>query len=476
MLAARYITFVFAITTTFAQPAGNGVIGGIVIDVSTGDPVRKAIVTVTWDGEPKSWATARTTSDGLFCFEGLPAGKYSLRAVKQGSGTAIYGADHVGETGILIPLADGQTRDDLKLRFLHASTISGRVLDPDGDPLSMAQATLYRPGRNLGEQVPVQASGVQTNDRGEYKFSNVQPGHYYISAARGYFPQEPGSGTSLVSVFYGDNPDWKESPVLTVRDGESLTGIDLHLTAVRMVLLHGRVTGLPGPPTEPEQEPHLRKEGPGVQIMVVAADRVGLQGSIGFGVFRSSNEFGGFNLPQGRYQIDAFTPVDGKTYGASQIIDLQPGIGDIELAVSPINDLKGHLVIEGGKAAEASSMQITLAAAQQGRFSNPSAKPAADGNFALQEVLPGEWELNLNPMPRGSFLKSVMLGDKDVRFQRIEIESGSDAALNIVDQHEQRENPRRSGSARRRQARRNSARANRKISRSGAILLRRRRR
>ena len=70
------------------QEAGHTVISGTVVEASTGEPVRKAIVTLTLQGAPRRWATARTDSSGQFTFAGLPAGKYDLRATMQDVGTA----------------------------------------------------------------------------------------------------------------------------------------------------------------------------------------------------------------------------------------------------------------------------------------------------------------------------------------------------------------------------------------------------
>jgi hypothetical protein len=165
-----------------AQPPGSGVISGIVLEASNDDPVRKAIVTLTWQGAPRSWATSRTDSSGQFKFEGLPPGKYDLRATKAGVGTAIYGATSVRELGELIALEDDETRAGVKLRFLHSATISGRVLKPHGDPAANVLVTLLGPGRNLGERVLVQYRGDSTNDRGEYRFDEVAPGQYCIHA------------------------------------------------------------------------------------------------------------------------------------------------------------------------------------------------------------------------------------------------------------------------------------------------------
>ncbi|HML16515.1 MAG TPA: carboxypeptidase-like regulatory domain-containing protein, partial [Bryobacteraceae bacterium] len=172
----------------FAQPAGGGVISGTVVDSASGDPVRKAIVTVTWQGTPRSWATAATDGSGNFRFEGLPAGKYDLRARKAGIGEAAYGANSARELGELITLGDGETLSGLKLRILHSASISGRVFDPEGDPVVGANVALLRPGRNFGVRILANDRQTSTDDRGEYRFAGIDPGEYYARA----MPVRPG--------------------------------------------------------------------------------------------------------------------------------------------------------------------------------------------------------------------------------------------------------------------------------------------
>ena len=82
----------------FAQPTGIGVISGTVVDAESGVPIRKAIVTLTLEGTPRRWATARTDSSGHFVFEALPAGKYDLGASKGNEGRAVYGANSLRES------------------------------------------------------------------------------------------------------------------------------------------------------------------------------------------------------------------------------------------------------------------------------------------------------------------------------------------------------------------------------------------
>jgi hypothetical protein len=118
MRSRALLRLIFSISgVAFAQHAS---VSGTAVD-SHGDPVRKAIVTITWQGTPRSWATERTDSEGRFKFENLPAGKYDLRANKSGAGIAIYGATSVRELGEPIVLEEAENRENVKLRFIPAS-------------------------------------------------------------------------------------------------------------------------------------------------------------------------------------------------------------------------------------------------------------------------------------------------------------------------------------------------------------------
>src|SRR5271169_5255855 len=126
LLAMVFCAFV-SLPAAWTQPFGKALISGTAVDGQSGDPVRKAIVTLTLQGSPKQWATARTDGSGRFQFEGLPAGKYDLRATKSTEGTAIFGANSIRELGDLITLSDGETLGAITLRFLRAASISGHV-------------------------------------------------------------------------------------------------------------------------------------------------------------------------------------------------------------------------------------------------------------------------------------------------------------------------------------------------------------
>lgn len=444
MACAKLLLLWLVCVNLFAQPAGRGAISGTVVEASSGDPVRKAVVTVTWHGTPRSWATMRTDGSGRFNFEGLPAGKYDLRASKQGLGTAIYGADSVRELGDVITLGDGETRGDVKLRFLRSGTISGRVVDPDGDPVAAINVTLLRAGSNQGERAMLNANGTSTNDRGEYKITGIDPGEYYLRCIPNRFSMGPGPGAPpgremMVPQYFGGARSSKDAAPFKVRGGDVLTGIDFHLTAERPANITGRLTGVP--PLDPlADEPapsngHLpmrRGGGETVGVNLSPADETQFAWSSGAGAQGPDYKFElGENVP-GRYRLEATVRVRDKTYSALQVIDAHEGMNEIILTMVPAVEVKGRLTVEGtGHAAD--SFTVVLAPPGLGpRRGTHSSSVKKDGSFTIEDVPPGEWLLNTNPAPAGLFEKSVHLGDQDFLFKHLEIPVGLDVPLLIV--------------------------------------------
>ena len=433
------------LAVAWCQPPGKGTISGSVVEGENNDPIRKAIVTLTLQGTPRRWATARTDSSGRFQFEGLPAGKYDLRAAKANEGAAIYGADSVRELSDLITLADGQTRNGIVLRFLRHGSISGRVYDPDGEPASGANVRLLRQGRDLGAPVLFNFRDAQTDDAGDYRIGNLDPGKYYLqvspSAVLRPGPTAADRQTRLVDQYYGGARDSKDASPIYLRGAESLAGFDFHLSSEAAVEIRGRILGVPE--SDPVQGPPLAASTPAMPGGGArgAAVRVSVRYEGGENtVFAQAPDYRfqmtGFRA--GSYRIEAVFDSGMKTYGASQIFDLREDSPEILLTLAPAADIQGTLRLEGQASPEDGQsarpynngirVQLSRPGAQQG---NVSAQVRPDGRFTLEQVLPGDWQLAVTPVLPG-FLKSARLGDKDIQFTTFEINGSNDAALNIV--------------------------------------------
>jgi len=113
----------------------------------------------------------------------VPPGEYRLQASRQGPYIpSEYGQRKPDERGTPITIQPGQKITEIRLELAPTSSISGRILDSDGEPLGRVEVqalqSLYQDGhRGLK---PVQS--VLTNDLGEYRLHLLQPGRYYIRA------------------------------------------------------------------------------------------------------------------------------------------------------------------------------------------------------------------------------------------------------------------------------------------------------
>ena len=201
--------------------------------------------------------------------------------------------------------------------------------------------------------------------------------------------------------------------------------------------LSGHITGVPdmGPPPTQRGGSFLNGGGPGfVQIQVSPVEEGGRQWGMGMGASPPDYKFDMGDLTPGRYRLEATVreEKDKKTYSASQIVDTRQGLGEIVLNLAPGLDVKGHFKMEGQTGQQKGGFQVRLTRANGFRGGIVPAHVGPDGSFTLPQVPPGEWQWTVDPFPRGGFLKSAHLGDKDVTFALLEIQPGSDAQLNIL--------------------------------------------
>jgi len=156
-----------------AQTAPSGVIVGIVLDAGSSSPLGRAVVTLsTVEAQPQD-AVAWTDSNGRFSFGYLAPGRYMLRATKNGYQGVNYGADSLRRPPAVIQLAAGEVRNALIFRLVLVNSITGVVLDEDGDPLPNVQVRVF-------------AQGFQSD--GTFLFSSVMPGRWriFVNSVPGY--------------------------------------------------------------------------------------------------------------------------------------------------------------------------------------------------------------------------------------------------------------------------------------------------
>ncbi|HXW06818.1 MAG TPA: carboxypeptidase regulatory-like domain-containing protein [Vicinamibacterales bacterium] len=187
-----------------AIPAGTATLAGTVLVEGTGQPARRARVSLS-STELRGSRTMLTDDHGRFVFAGLAAGRYSLTVSKPGHVGIAYGQNRpgAGRPGTPIQLSDGQTFE-ARLQMPRGGVITGTLLDEQGEAVPGTPVRVLRHALRNGTRALEQAGTGSTDDRGIYRVYGLQPGEYLVVA----LPRRPG----------GPDPDRLRTEVAALRE------------------------------------------------------------------------------------------------------------------------------------------------------------------------------------------------------------------------------------------------------------------
>ncbi len=200
-------------------------IAGVVLNAATGEPLRRAAVTI-----PQS--AILTDAAGAFRFCQLPAGSYYAHSEKPGYVAA-------GSRVVV-----GPSRDDLILRLMPLSAITGKVADDDGEPLEHARVQLLAIQVVNGKRKARLESAVSTDDRGEYRIADVTAGRYFLRVAGWQgAPPDSEAGEAFAPSYYGGATALDAADPVTIEPGSGLRA-DFSVSLRPAYRIRGTVTGL----------------------------------------------------------------------------------------------------------------------------------------------------------------------------------------------------------------------------------------
>ena len=443
---------VLVVTAAIAQDQ-SGRIAGIVLDATSHLPVRKATVFINFMGGFTSMVTAQTQraepqtaitdSSGKFIFDNLSAGQYQL--------TVTHPSYPQGRMGVRksVEVKDG-TASDLSVELVPGASITGRILDEDGDPLNGCFVQVQRAGKsNMG----VAMRGPMMREDGSYKLYEISPGKYKISAQcmePVFQPRplsegaDPPPSAAYPMQFYPNATDLKSAEILELLPGEEKSGVDFRMRPVPVTHIHGRLAPgsadwrgrndlqvqlIPLDPQMPGGFPiaqidanngtfEIRQVFPGSYHLIVFSQTFGRQIAFGRQIFGA-----GADEPEANDRI-----------GAVVRVDVADKPLEVSVALNRAMDVSGTIEIEHGNDTnnQVTPSQLSLQLRSKYFFGGPppSAQVKQDGSFTLKSVLPGEWRIVLQES--FAFLKSAWLGSEDVTNRPLDLTSGSAAPLRII--------------------------------------------
>jgi hypothetical protein len=237
-----------------SQQPGNASVEGIVLRAGTTDPIERADVTLTREGQ--SDRNVVSGADGKFSFNNIVPGTYRIRIQRDGffgpasasiqeglSGlvslsTGIALGDRVVAPAVneMIEVAPSQRRTGLTYFLTAGGILTGRV-SGGARPIPGATVTALRMTFQSGQPTFLPVKSSQSDDRGNFRISWLEAGEYFVRAdaklpdgnARAYFP----SATS---------PDLAER--VRIDPAQELSAIDILVRDVSTVTLSGSIENI----------------------------------------------------------------------------------------------------------------------------------------------------------------------------------------------------------------------------------------
>jgi protocatechuate 3,4-dioxygenase beta subunit len=391
-------------------------LSGTVINTSTGEPVKRALVQIIRYGpqEPGSnspprpfTASALADLQGVFQFDALAAGTYTVTAQKPGF---IPQFDAPG-TSSTVKL--DSSVGNIKLRLAPLGVLTGRVADQTGQALRDVAIVLLKVSVQDGlRRTNIMQSGL-TDDRGMYRLWNLQPGKYFVKAAgqRGGTYSYVGSTTpqlfaeeSFAPVYFGGARTLDSAVPIEIEAGaEARADLTLRLEPAHKI--RGSLTNF------------VARSGINFELLSgdedVSASRVTM------------------NADTGRFEIQDVVPgsyiLRARLAHGSAEAAVNVGNSDVNgvpLALAPDVDVKVSVLLTNaqmdapfagglsqGRGSGFCEVRLHPVGARSG-MTYTASEDGESGGFAFRGVMPGAYLVS--PTCYGCYARSAMSGSQDL--------------------------------------------------------------
>ena len=429
------VASLFTLTSIAAiqqRPPATARISGEAIDALTDRPLPSVLVHI---GELE----VMTNPQGQFTVENIPQGKHALVATADGYMVGRLGKEKAASNGITLSLKSGDEIVGLKIYLAPAGAISGQLLDGNGQAVSNAEvialpynydyagnlvlAGSKNPGSGFNLLITLLAPAgihplpdvsrihktIRTDDRGQYRIYNLDPGAY------GIVTRAPSSNDA---IYY--------------------PGVSVPGDAERVVVESGHETRL---------RPLLLKQTSGAALLIRIDDRPGGRSSFRGVILRHKGgmdvlqmplsgvrALSGIKLLPGRYEAEGITGNAGPPLSlAAAKIDFEIRDTDREIVIPAPRGvaLRGTVAAEiagatrplpnvsivVGSSEVMPSFTANLTSDASGTFSAASFPTGLFHVFSIQGIPEGACVRDFRQNDRNVLLDGLDVSDPPVRFQ-----------------------------------------------------------
>jgi Carboxypeptidase regulatory-like domain len=406
-------------------------IAGVVRSDSTEQPLRRAHVLLS-PAEAAGSALVQTTDEkGKFFFPKVAPGTYSITVQRDG-----YLKQSAGRIGAykmppIFLIQPGQDIRSLDFRMVPWGVVSGKVKFDDAEPAVGVTVQMYREYYRRGRHGWEVAASTGTNDLGEYRVHGLEPGSYYVAALY-QAPQLPPNAEeqrrtdisgkereelSYAVTFYPEVQKLADAVAIRVSPGQEIASIDIFLTLVHTVRIHGRViSALSGTVVE----------SPGITLRWNDADNTASVSAPVDVTLDKKHEFEIKGVTPGPYVILTTGTDNGKTLTAHTAISV--GDSDLEalsIVIGPEQNWKGKIVLDGDDFTKLPGLVVEL---EPRRSTAVPVRANVDEHleFALPFLPQETYDLVVLNLPEDVYLEAVRVGKNDRLSIGLEAEPGAD--------------------------------------------------
>jgi hypothetical protein len=404
-------------------------LSGFVTNIQTGEPIKKANLRMTLSNVARTTNgvfeqtgySGKSTADGSFTFEGMAPGEYWLIAEKSGFIRTRYGSKNGLNGGTMLSLSPGQKIAGIKFQLVPQATITGRVLDDDGDPIGgVVVQALGRMWMQGGKAHYAPIGRATTDDTGVYRITNLSPGKYYIMAedprqqrmnSMNEKPATPGKpNIQPVRTFYPSSLDLTGAAKLELKAGQEQPGTDIRIRSAETFHIRGKVTG---DVSEDPNQPTM------LMLVPYNNDSIKITLFQGFTMLRKDHTFEIGNVLPGAYVI-SMPGMNGEKQTARQPVEVgSADLNDVVIASQPTFTIHGQIELQGTGSSDAKQkgldgVYVTLQPDDMDMmFGNTQGIAKPDGSFVIENLPASKLRANVFNEPEGTYVKSIRLGNQE---------------------------------------------------------------
>ncbi len=405
-------------------------VSGTVVNEGTGEAIPRAMVTLM--GSPTRYAFS--DSNGSFSIEGVPAGRYSLQAQKPG----YFGPQERGGARSVQSVEVGANSDAIVIKLAAENVIYGRLTESNGQPIESVGLRLIQRVLRNGTWRMEARSSANTDDDGAYRFANLQPGTYYVSAGpdvshRETLFNDPGvPRTGWPGMYYPQAPDIASAAPIRVTSGQKFQA-DMVMNRVPLYTVSGIVVGA------------VPDRGVSVQVQNSSGDFV----AAGVRFHRASGEFE-THLPAGSYRLKAYSQAGEQQLRSEVRITVEKDLTQLQLALQPAVSIPIRARMDdraqnSGQSAtsrafvwardrsDSTPVSVHLIASEPGVPDAYSANGGTQGNrtLSLRSIEPGRYSAEFSPYG-GWYVESAQCGNTNLLTEQLVVTAGTSCTLELT--------------------------------------------